>query len=65
MRTPNKKPADELKEIAYQMHHGILSHKEAHALAAPIIEKMNERSKQLAKEYGVAYKAITFTHFTR
>lgn len=60
-----RKPVDELKELAYQMHHGVLTYDEAHALARPVLEKMNKRMKELAKEHGVPFKKVTFTHFTR
>lgn len=60
-----KKPADKLKELAYQMTIGILTYQEAHALAAPIVEEMNVVAKRIAKEFGVKYKKISFTHFTR
>lgn len=59
------KPADKLRALAYQMHQGILTYAEAHALAAPIVEEMNEVARRLAKEHGVPFKKITFTHFTR
>lgn len=60
-----RKPADELKEIAYQMRHGMLTYEQGHQLAAPIVAKMNERARKLAKEHGVPFRKITFTSFIR
>lgn len=56
---------DQLREIAYQMRMGDLTYEEAHALAAPIVREMNDIAKKRAKEAGVSFKKITFTHFTR
>ena len=58
-------PADDLREIAMQMKLGHIGYAAAHAMAAPIIERMNKRAKELAKEHGVPFKKISFTHFTR
>lgn len=56
---------DQLREIAYQMRVGILTYEEAHNLARPIVDEMNKKAKAMAKEAGVPFKRITFTHFTR
>ena len=60
-----QKPADKLKEIAAKMRYGALAYEEAHAEAKPIIDAMNKRMKELAKENGVPFKKVSFTHFTR
>ncbi len=60
-----QKPADKLKEIAYQMKVGQLTYDEAHALAKPIVHLMNKRMKEVAKEHGVPFRKMSFTAFTR
>ncbi len=60
-----QKPADKLKQIAFEMKMGTITYEQAHTKAKPIIDEMNKRMRQVAREYGVPFKAVSFTGFTR
>lgn len=47
------------------MKMGTITYEQAHTKAKPIIDEMNKRMRQVAREYGVPFKAVSFTGFTR
>lgn len=56
---------NQLNEIKYKLHIGIISYDEAKKRAKPLLKIMNDKSIELAKKYNVKPKKITFTSFMR
>lgn len=54
-----------IESIRGRMLRGEITHTEAKAEAKPIIDAMNARAKELAKEYGVRFKPMTFEALMR
>lgn len=54
-----------LKEIRFRLLMGEISYEEAKELAFPIINKMNQKAKIIAKQYGKKHKDFTFGYLMR
>lgn len=54
-----------LSDIRRRMLAGTITYAEARAEAKPIIDEMNARAKELAKEYGVRFKPFSFAALMR
>ena len=44
---------------------GEISYEQAKDILRPAIEEMNERGAQIAKQYGLKFRKITFTSLVR
>lgn len=47
------------------MKSGQISYEKAQVEAKPLLSKLNERGRKIAKEFGKNYSNITFTGFMR
>lgn len=56
---------DEIARIRRGMLLGEFTHDEARAMAKPIIEAMNKRAMELAKENGMRFRPLTFINLMR
>jgi len=56
---------DQLKEIRRDFLFGAITDQQARELAQPIIDKMNERAKEVAKEFGKRHKPFTYSYLMR
>lgn len=56
---------DAIKAIASDLNRGLITYAEAQAKAKPFIDRMNKRGEELAKEYGMKHKPITFKYLMR
>lgn len=56
---------EEIARIKNSMLAGEITYEEARIQAAPILERINEKSKELAKKYGRRHVAITFSEIMR
>lgn len=54
-----------IAEIRTKLHLGAITYEEARTLARPVIQGMNRRGAEIAKEYGVRFKPITFAALMR
>lgn len=64
----NKNSVDyraEITTIRHLMNTGKITYTEAQAMAKPVIDAMNARGEQIAKEHGVKYKKLTFSYVMR
>ncbi len=54
-----------IAELRSKFLHGEITYSEAEKIARPILAKMNERGKEIAKEYGGKFKPLTFSYLIR
>lgn len=54
-----------LEAIKKQLKGGFLSYDEAKDFAQPVIDRMNEKAKEICKKNQMPFKAITFIGFMR
>lgn len=61
--------AQKIRELVettrYRLKTGQISYDEARALLAPTIQHMNARGREIAQEYGVKFRAVSFTSLMR
>lgn len=60
-----KENREVIKSIASDLRFGKITYEEAQAKAKPYIDRMNKRGEELAKEYGMKYKPLTFKYLMR
>lgn len=56
---------NQLNEIKFKLHIGIISYDEAKKRAEPLLKIMNEKSIEIAKRLNVKPKKFTFSSFMR
>lgn len=56
---------NQLNEIKYKLHIGIISYDEAKSRAEPLLKIMNDKSIEIAKRLNVKPKKFTFSSFMR
>lgn len=56
---------ERLREVKYLLKRGEITFEKAKEMAEPLLRELNERGKQIAKEFGKRYNPITFTYFMR
>lgn len=56
---------NQLNEIKYKLHIGIISYDEAKSRAKPLLKIMNEKALEIAKKYNIKPKKFTFSSFMR
>jgi len=61
----NYETVNQLNEIKFKLHIGIISYKEAEKRAEPLLKILNDKSIELAKKYNVKPKKFTFSSFMR
>lgn len=54
-----------LNEIKFKMQIGAISYYEAKDEAAPIIEEMNKKGREIAKKHGQRFKPFSFSYLMR
>lgn len=59
------KNRDIIESIRQRMNAGVLTYEEAEAEAKPTIDAMNKRTEEIAKEYGVKPKYLSFKYLMR
>lgn len=65
MKTEDRENYEKLMEVKVRLGAGLITYKEAQAEAAPLLEAMNAKGREIAKKYGMKYREITFKHFMR
>lgn len=56
---------NQLNEIKYKLHIGIISYDEAKKRAKPLLKIMNDKAVEISKKYNIKPKKITFSSFMR
>lgn len=56
---------NQLNEIKFKLHIGIISYDEAKKRAEPLLKIMNDKSIEIAKRLNTKPKKITFSSFMR
>lgn len=56
---------NQLNEIKFKLHIGIISYDEAKKRAEPLLKIMNDKSIEIAKRLNVKPKKFTFSSFMR
>jgi hypothetical protein len=56
---------EDLAIIRHKLHVGEIDYQQAKVEAAPILEAMNERGAEIAKQHGQKYRPLTFTYVMR
>lgn len=59
------KNRQEIATIKYSLMVGDITYEKAQELAKPIIKRINEKGKEIAKKYGKKYRAVTFIELMR
>lgn len=58
-------PIQQIQDIKYRMLTGVITYDKAREEAEPVLKHMNERGKEIARQYGARHKPITFTGVMR
>lgn len=61
----NYETLNQLNEIKFKLHIGIISYDEAKKRAEPLLKIMNDKSIEIAKRLNVKPKKFTFSSFMR
>lgn len=56
---------EQLEEIKARLKVGELTYDQAQELAAPLLADMNDRMREICREYGKKHKDLTFASFMR
>jgi hypothetical protein len=59
------KHTEALRNIQMWMGMGAITYDKAKEMAAPYIEAINEKAKEIGKKYGLKPRLITFASFMR
>lgn len=60
-----KQNREDIQEIKMSLALGYISYDEAKEEARPILDRINDRGREIAKKYGKKYYPITFTEIMR
>lgn len=55
----------QIEQLKFLLVTGRITYDEAKEMAEPIIEKMNERGKEIAKKHNQKFRPFTFTGLMR
>lgn len=56
---------DEVNFIRYRLLQGLISYEQARAEAQPIIDRMNARGAEIARESGMRFRPLTLSYLLR
>lgn len=56
---------NKMADIRYRLLQGLITYEEARAEAQPIIDQINARGAEIARETGMGFKALSFSYLMR
>ncbi len=65
MKNEAIKNREAIEEIRNKLNYGLITYDEAKAQAEPVIARMNQRAREIAKNYGRIHRSFKFEEIMR